>query len=324
MKIKHTRRLISVGLVVVLVLVYALTTDNFFTWRNLSLVLLDSAYVGIVALGVAFVIIAGGIDLSVGGIVCTAAIVCARVSCIEGMPGIVAMLVAVLVGCLCGVINGYIITKLHVTEFVTTLAMGFVYTGLGLMLAFRENGRIIAKYLTNESFTAFGKEIGGVYYMTIAWIIIAAIMLVVQSKTRFGLYTYATGSHLKSARMSGVDTDKIKWLGFIICGACAGLAAGFVSAYQSSASASLGSGKEFEAIAASVVGGLVLGGGKGDAIGAMFGALFMTVIMNGLYKYGISTEWQYILQGAIIILATSFDAQFNKINEKRLRALANQ
>ncbi len=103
-----------------------------------------------------------------------------------------------------------------------------------------------------------------------------------------------------------------------------GLAAAFACAIQSSAAINLGKGMEFMAIAACVVGGVALGGGKGDALGALLGALFMTVIMNGLYKYGITTAWQYVLQCCIIIVATAFDAQFNRINDRRLRALANK
>jgi ribose transport system permease protein len=272
----------------------------------------DSAYVGIISLGVAFVMIGGGIDLSVGGIVCTSAIICARAASINGMPGIICVIVAVVAGGICGLINGFVVTRLHVTEFVTTLASGFIFSGLGLVFAFRQSGRLVAKYLTNASFNAFGKDIGGVYFITIAWIVVAATLLILQSRFRFGLYTYAVGSNPKSAKMSGINNDKVKWIGFIISGLCAGLAAAFICANQSSAAVSLGKGMEFQAIAACVVGGVALNGGKGDSIGAVLGALFMTAIMNGLYKYGITTEWQYVLAGAIIIIATAFDAQFNK------------
>ena len=323
MNVKRTRTFISLGLVIALMLIYSLTTSDFFTWRNMSLILKDSAYTGIIALGVAFVIIGGGIDLSVGGIVCTAAIVCARAANI-GLPGFVCVLIAVLVGAVCGAINGFIVTKLHVSEFVTTLATGFIYFGLGMIFAFRQNGRILAQYLTNDGFNAFGRDIGGLFYITIAFVILAAVLFVVQTRFRFGLYTYAVGSNPKSAKMSGVNNDNIKFLGFMICGACAGLAAAFTCAIQSSAAVGLGKGMEFMAIAACVVGGVALTGGKGDALSALLGALFMTVVMNGLYKYGISTAWQFMLQCVIIILATTFDAQFNRMNDRRLRALANK
>ena len=323
MNAKRTRTLITVGLVVALMLIYSLTAKEFLTWTNMSLILKDSALTGLLALGVAFVIIGGGIDLSVGGIICVSAMISARAAHV-GIPGIVCVLIAVAVGALCGAVNGFIVTKLHVSEFVTTLATGFIYFGLGMVFSFRQNGRIFAQYLTNDSFNAFGKDIGGLYYITIAFVIVTAVLYVIQTRFRFGLYTYAVGSNPKSANMSGVNNDNTKFLGFVVSGLCAGLAAAFACAIQSSAAINLGKGMEFTAIAACVVGGITLGGGKGDALGAFLGALFMTVIMNGLLKYGISTAWQYVLQCVIIIVATAFDAQFNRINDRRLRALANK
>ncbi len=174
-----------------------------------------------------------------------------------------------LVGAVCGVINGFIVTKLHVSEFVTTLATGFIYFGLGMVFSFRQNGRIFAQYLTNDSFNVFGRDIGGLYYITIAFVILAAVLYVIQTRFRLGLYTYAVGSNPKSATMSGVNNDNIKLLGFLISGLCAGLAAAFAWALQSSAAINLGKGMEFMAIAACVVGGVALGGGKGDALGAL-------------------------------------------------------
>jgi ribose transport system permease protein len=304
-------------------LIYSLTSSDFLTWRNITLLLKDTALTGIIALGVALVIIGGGIDLSVGGIVCTAAIIAARAADL-GLPGIVCFLIAVVTGAACGIINGFIVTKLHVTEFVTTLATGFIYFGLGLVFTFRDHGKILAKYLTNESFTVLGRDVGGLYFVSIAFFILTAVMYIVLTRFRFGLYTYAVGSFSKSAQMSGVNNDRIKFLGFVICGACAGLAGAFACADQSSASINLGTGMEFTAIASCVVGGGALGGGRGDSINAFLGALFMTVILNGLYKYGTTIAWQYVLQCCIIIIATTFDAQFNRIHNRRLKAMANK
>ena len=321
MNAKQTRTLITLGLVIALMLIYTLTSTDFLTWRNISLLLKDSALTGLIALGVSLVIIGGGIDLSVGGIVCTAAIVAARAANL-GLPGMVCFLIAVVIGAACGIINGFIVTKLHVTEFVTTLATGFIYFGLGMVFAFRVNGRIVAKYLTNDSFNILGQDVGGLYFVTIAFILLTAVMYIILTRFRFGLYTYAVGSFAKSAQMSGVNNNRIKFLGFVICGAFAGLAGAFVCSNQSTASIGLGTGMEFTAIASCVVGGVALGGGRGDSINAFLGALFMTVILNGLYKYGTTTAWQYVLQCVIIIAATTFDAQFNRIHNRKLRALS--
>ena len=323
MNSSRTRTLISTGLVVALVLVFSLTATKFFTWSNVTLIFKDAAYTGILALGVAFTIIGGGIDLSVGGIVCVVAIITARAAS-SGVPGILCILIAIAAGGLCGALNGLIITKLHVSEFVTTLADGFIFFGLGIVFSFRDDGRIITKYIKNPGFFTIGQTAGnsGIYYITIVFIVAAILLYILQTRFRFGLYTYAIGSNNKSAMMSGVNNDMIKFIGFVISGVCAGLTSGLVCANQSSANAGMGKNMEFMAIAACVVGGVALGGGRGNAINAFLGALFMTIIMNGLLKYGLSTAWQFIFQCIIIILATVFDALFIRMNDRRLRTLA--
>jgi ribose transport system permease protein len=315
------RRLISVGLVVVMALVFTFTTTAFFNARNIFLLLKDTAYLGLIAIGVSFVIIGGGIDLSGGGIVCVVAIICSRLA-MTGLPGIIVVLSGVVLGGVCGVINGLLVTRVHLTEFVATLATGFVFTGLGLLFAFRDNGKIsgnlVSKSISNQSLLALGKTVGPVYIITIVWIVLTVIAYFVMSKTKFGLHTYAIGSNPKAAGMSGVDIDKYKTVGFTVGGACAGLASILVIANMGAATASLGSGYEFQAIAACVVGGIVLGGGKGDPIGALVGSVFMILMLNGLYKFGLPTYWSFIFQGGILIVATAFDAQFTKIAQKRL------
>jgi ribose transport system permease protein len=140
------------------------------------------------------------------------------------------------------------------------------------------------------------------------------------TRTKFGLHVYAIGSHAKSAEMSGVNVARQRALGFVISGAFAGLASVMVVANMGAAAASLGTGYEFQAIAACVVGGIMLGGGKGDTVGAMIGSIFMMLVLNGLYKFGLPTYWQFIFQGAIIIIATAFDTQFAKFAQKKRSA----
>jgi ribose transport system permease protein len=320
---KTVRRIVSIGLVIALALFFALSTEAFLSPRNLFLLLKDSAYLGLIALGVSIVIIGGGIDLSGGGIVCVVGILTSRLT-FTGLPGIVILAGGVMLGAICGAANGFLIAALHLTEFVATLATGFVFTGMGLLFAYRSNGRIsgnlVSKSITNKSFLAMGKHINGLYWITIVWIAMTVLSHFVLIRTKFGLHTYALGSHEKSAEMSGVNVARQKALGFVISGACAGLASVMVVANMGASAASLGTGYEFQAIAACVVGGLVLGGGKGDTIGAFIGSIFMLLVLNGLYKFNLPTYWQYIFQGAIIILATAFDAQFAKFAQKRRAA----
>lgn len=321
MNTKNLRRLISVLLVVILATVFARTTDHFLSARNILQLLRESSFVGLVALGVSFVIIGGGIDLSTGGIAALCGLVCARLSFIPGIPGIAVLLGGVLTGVACGAVNAFLITKVRLTEFVATLASGFVYSGLALLIAFRRNGIIESRTILNKSFTVLGTNVEGLYFITIVWVVMSVLLMLAQTKTNFGLHTYAQGSNPKSAQMSGVNNNRIKTAGFLICGFCVGLGASMVVAYQSAAPVTLGSTVAFQAIAACVVGGIVLGGGRGDAIGALLGSLFLTLILNGLMKYGLPIAWQSILQGGIIVLATAFDAQFSKLSfKKRIKA----
>lgn len=320
-KSQSIRRLVAVGLVLALVVIFAITTPTFFGARNISILLKDSAYLGLVACGMAFPMIGGGIDLSVGGIVCAVGIISVHLSYDFGLSGYAIIFIATLAGAAFGLLNGIIVAKVGLTEFVATLASGFLFLGLGRALVFKDaGGRAVTRAVSSESYLSFGKNPmweNGWYLITFVWIVVAVGLYIVLKKTKFGLYTYAIGSNDKAAKMSGVDTTKIKIIGFIISGACAGLAAFLVTANLTSSPAALGDGYEFKAIAACVVGGIMLGGGKGDTINALLGALFMTIILNGIYKFGLDSTFVYIIQGLIILLATAFDSQFAKFAAKR-------
>lgn len=324
LKPKNQRRLISLGMILVIAAIFAIIdpTKTFLSPQNATILLQESAYAGLVALGATFVMVGGGVDLSGGGIVCVCGVVAARVSLISGMPGIVVILAALAAGALCGLLNGLLVTKLHLTEFVTTLATGSVFTGLAYMTTFRQNGRMYTQSLSNKSFLAFGGKAAGIFYITIAWLLLIVIMQVVFTKTRFGTHVSAQGSNRKAADMSGVNGEFVKVMSYVICGAFAGLAAAFVVAYQRCTTQSLGTGMDFQAVAACVVGGVVLGGGKGDALSAFFGAVFMAMIKNGIYKLGLSTGYFYLLQGIIIVAVTNFDTLFGQYTQNRLRKVA--
>lgn len=319
---KNRRRLITIGLIVALGVVFGLSTEYFFTSRNIFLLLRESAFTGLIALGVVCVMVGGGVDLSAGGVACFVGVVVARASQIPGIPGIIVIIIAVAVGMACGMLNGLIVTKLYLSEFVTTLATGFVFAGLALLTTFRENGRMTTVLLTNKSFLEFGKNISGLYFISIVWIVCAIIMQFVFTKTKLGLYISAMGSNPKAAQMSAINVTKIKIAGFIFSGGFSALAATFVVAFQTTSTLTLGSGMEFQAIAACVVGGVILGGGKGDALSAVLGAVFMTLIQNGLYKWGLSTGGFTMLQGIIIVLITNFDTLLGYLGKKSVTSEA--
>jgi ribose transport system permease protein len=261
------------------------------------------------------VIIGGGIDLSAGGIVCLCGVIAARASFIPEIPGIAVVLITVCVGAACGLFNGFIVTRLHLSEFVTTLASGFVFTGLALITTFKVNGHPVSKHIENMDFISFGYNFNGLYKITIIWIVLAVILQIVMTRTKFGIYTCALGANDKSAQMSGISRTKIKIAGFMTCGAFCGLAAAMVVAFQNATTQNLGNMMEFQAISACVVGGIVITGGKGDALAACLGALFMTMVYGGMNKYNLSPGAYYLMYGLVIIIMINFDSQFSRLTD---------
>ena len=321
---KLVRKLITLGLVVVLSAIFALTAPTFLKLRNIQEILRVSAYTGIICVGVSFVLIGGGIDLSSGGIICFTGIVSCRLAML-GLPWPVILPIAIVLGAACGFFNGWIITRFFLNDFITTLATGFVFTGFGLLVSLKDaGGKLLNMEIKNKGFLMLGKHINGFYYIVFAWLILTVISYFILSRTRYGLHTYAMGSNAKSSEMSGVNVRRMKVSTFTICGACCAVAAVFTVAYQTTAYLSLGSGMGFNAVAACVVGGVMLGGGKGDTVGALLGAIFMTLVNNGMYKYGLDTSWQYVFQGAVILIAIMSDAGFAAITANRLKALAEK
>lgn len=321
---KTYRKLITLGLIVILSVIFATTTESFVKLRNIQEILRVSAYTGIICVGVSFVLIGGGIDLSSGGIICFSGIVCCRLACL-GVPWPVVLLVAIIMGAACGLFNGWIITRFHLNDFITTLATGFAFTGFGLLAIMKEdNGTVVSQTIRNKGFLMLGKHISGFYYIAIVWLVLTVVAFVILKRTRYGLHVYAMGSNAKSSEMSGVNVKRMKISTYTIAGACCAVAAAFTVAYQQTAYLSLGNGMGFNAVAACVVGGVMLGGGKGDVIGAFLGTLFMTLVTNGMYKYGLDTSWQYVFEGAVILAAIMGDAGVAAITTKRLRALANK
>jgi ribose transport system permease protein len=280
----------------------------------------DASYVGIIALGVSFVVIGGGIDLSANGIVCFVGMACARLGVLAGFPAPVIVLVGILAGVLCGYINGMCVTRLHLSEFITTLASGYIFAGFAVFLVFRENGNVASAAVTNKAFLTLGGHIPHtyIYLSSVIWVLLTIVVYFVQTKTKFGLHTVALGSNPKSAMMSGVNIDFLKVVGFVLAGLFCGIAGVFQVAYQSASTLTLGDSMGFQAVAVCAIGGVVLGGGKGDALGAFLGALFMVMLLNGLYKISPSPSIQFLFQGMIILVAIFFDTYFNRTMEKRM------
>lgn len=324
MRQEQMRRLISIASLIVIMLVFGLTSNSFFTQGNLLSILRECSVNGIIAVGVTYVIITAGIDLSTGAAVGFAGMLCANLLYNYNMSAGIVVLISILTGLVCGALNGFIITKLRVPEFIGTLSTQYLFRSMVFVFAIREAGVITNKKISNPGILIWGGSIDGIYLVTIAFIVLAVIGQIVLKKTKFGTYIYATGANRKSAELSGINTDKVRMAVYVITGALCGLAAIFQIGRVGSVTTDLGTGMEFEIIASVVIGGCAFSGGRGDVFGSAIGAVFMAVLQNGILKYNLPTAAQLIVKGVVIVIMIVFDAVYNKMMQKRIQQKARE
>lgn len=296
----------SHGMLVVLLLMMlsiSLVTPHFLTPRNLLNLGLQSCVVAIVAMGETFILISGGIDLSVGSVVGLSACLMAGLVKYEGWPEVAGILLALAIGIGMGVFNGLVITKTRVDPIIVTL--GTWYIGRGALETWIGNRAPTAPHIVR--ILGAGK-IGPIPIPLVITAIIFIASHLVLTRTPLGRYCFAIGGNERTARLSGINVDRYRLIYFIICGLLASVAAIVLTGRLYSVYAGTGQGYVFEAPAAAIVGGTSLFGGRGSIGNAIVGALIMGVISNGLDLTKISFFWQQVAVGAVIILAVSVDA----------------
>jgi ribose transport system permease protein len=314
------RKMVSISMILIMAVAFGLASQSFFTERNVFSMLREVSVIGLLSVGVTFVIIGGGIDISTGAIMAVSAMICSRLVIMTLMPIWLIVVIALAAGTACGIVNGLLVTRLKMSELIATFSTMFVFRGFVYMLAFRDgDGRLITKAITDKSFLVIGSSWNGFYPMTLGWVAAFLLGYFILKKTRLGTYIYAIGTDRKAALYSGIKVDFIKVVTFIISGFCSALAGVFLVAWQGSVALNSGSGMEFQAIAAAVVGGIALSGGRGDTIGTAVGSIFMIMLINGIYKFGLPTEIQTITYGAVIIIMAVFDSVYFKTLDKRNR-----
>jgi ribose transport system permease protein len=278
-------------------LVLALATDSFLTPGNLSNVLRQNAFTAILAAGMTFVILTAGIDLSVGSLVGLSGVLCAALLT-RGAGIALAVAAALSLGLAIGLFNGVAITRLKVPAFVVTLAMMQIARGA----AFKFTD---ARTITGLP-AAFGSLAGGFSTALIVCVVFGATWLVLM-RTPFGRHVYAVGGNAEAARLSGISVNKVQLAVYTICGGCAGLAGVLVASRLNAGYPRAGEFYELDAIAAVVVGGTSLFGGRGSIWGTLAGAFFIGVLNNGLNLFRVSTYDQLILKGVVLLAAASLD-----------------
>ncbi|WP_128255425.1 ABC transporter permease subunit [Falsirhodobacter deserti] len=287
-----------IGLIVVSVLM-GFASDNFFSVSNIFNVLRQVSIIAILAVGMTFVILTGGIDLSVGAVMALAGTIAAGLMVNMGMPGWVGLLAGIGVGVVLGIFNGFLVAWGRMPAIIVTLATMGMARGLGLIYS---GGYPISGIPSWISWFGVGR-IGIVPVPVIAMVIIYALAWVLLQRTAFGRHVYAIGGNELAAKLSGVKTQRVKLAVYAISGLTAALAAIILTGRLMSGQPNAGVGFELDAIAAVVLGGTAIAGGRGLILGTLIGAILLGILNNGLNLMGINPYMQDVIKGLIILLA---------------------
>jgi len=305
------QKLLAFASLIVLMVFFGLASPNFLQTENLVSILQATAVNGVLAIACTFVIISGGIDLSVGTMMTFCSVMAGVFLTYWGLPLPLGIAAAILFGALSGMVSGVLIAKLRIPPFITTLGMMMALKGLALVIS----GTKPIYFNDTEGFTAISQDslIGTLVpavpipNAVLILFLVAALASVVLNRTVLGRYTFALGSNEEAVRLSGVNVTFWKIVVYTVSGAICGIAGLLIASRLNSAQPALGQGYELDAIAAVVIGGTSLSGGSGTVLGTIIGALIMSVLTNGLRILSVAQEWQTVLTGVIIILAVYAD-----------------
>jgi len=283
------------------VLTYA--SPVFLTGENMATVARQFSVIGIIAVGMTFVIVAGEIDLSVGSVLALAGIVTAKLSVDYAWPLPGAVLAGVASGTLAGFLNGLLTVSMGIPSFIITLGMMSVVRGLTYVIT---QGAPVADLPEGIRFLGYG-TLWGISVPVATMVISALVGGVILARTKLGRYVYASGGNLEAARLSGVPTSRVRVFVFALTGALAAMAGIINTGWVTIAQPVAGLGYELDVIAAVIIGGASFSGGKGTVLGTMLGATLMGVLRNGLVLLGVNVYWQQVAIGGVIVLAVMLD-----------------
>ncbi len=299
------QRLLALGALVILLAFFSVISTPFRTPDNYISILVATAVNGVLAMGVTFVIITGGIDLSVGTTMTFCTVVLGLVVTQAGIPLFIGLPAALAAGALVGAINGILIAKAKIPPFIATLGMMSITRGLAQVLS---DVKPIYFEGTPEFYDLFmGKYVLGIPNVVFIMFGAAVVASLVLTKTTLGRYTFALGSNEEATRLSGVNVDRWKIAVYAVCGLYAGLAGTLIAARMNSAQPSVGMGYELDAIAAAVIGGTSLSGGEGSIFGTIIGALIISTLGIGLSITGVQDQYKLVITGLVVIGAVWLD-----------------
>lgn len=303
---------ILIGLAALIAIV-SLFSESFFTASNMWNILRQISTNALLAFGMTFVILIGGIDLSAGPLLAFSGVFAAYVMGNLDWPIWAAIAGSIILCSMVGMLNGVIVTKTGIAPFVVTLSVQQIFRGFAMLLA---NGAPIR--IRDQGFINIGTTyIGPVAFPVIYTIIIMALCYVVLNKTQFGRHIYALGGNKTAARFAGIRTQRIEVMVYALSGFLAGIAGIVLAARMTAGVPATGDGYECDAIAAVVLGGASFTGGIGTIGGTLIGAIIIGVLNNGLNMLNVASFWQYVAKGVVILLAVMVDVLRKQSKDKR-------
>lgn len=305
------QKILAFTSLVILLIGFSIASPNFMQTSNMIAILQATSVNGVLAIAATLVIITGGIDLSVGTLMTFTAVMTGLVLTNLGMPLPLGVVTGIATGALAGFISGTLVAKMKIPPFIATLGMMLILKGLSLVIS--GTRPIYFNDTPGFDLISRGSLIGEVFPSVpvpngvLILFLVAGAVSYILSRTVLGRYCFALGSNEEAVRLSGVNTDNWKIAIYTLSGAIVGIAGLIIASRLNSAQPALGLGYELEAIAAVVIGGTSLSGGRGTILGTLIGALIMAVLLNGLRIMSVAQEWQTVVTGAIIILAVYAD-----------------
>lgn len=286
-----------------LIILFSNQSEYFLTTNNLIAVFDQITIIGILAIAMTFVILAGGIDLGVGSVVALSSVLITSFLS-DGMGMLPAILIGISICMLFGLATGITITKFNLQPFIVTLGTMGIARGIAMVVSDASPITVSA-----AGFNAVGSgRLGVIPYPVIIFIVLIGLAVIILKKTKFGEYTYAIGGNEEAARLAGIRVKYYKTLIYTLSGLLAGFTGYIMASKFNSGVPSIGQGYELDAIAAVVIGGTALSGGIGGIGGTVFGIIMMGVLNNGLNLMGVSTFWQFIVKGLLVIVAVIIDS----------------
>lgn len=310
------KKYMIVMVLIVIIILFGSLNSNFLTISNFTTILRQVSMTAIIGVGMAYVLISGNIDLSVGSMMSFTTVFIAKMVVESNMNVVLAIILGLMLCTVIGMINGVVVTKFRVAALISTLAMQQILRGVAYLMC---SGLPIYGLPNGLKAMGQGYFFGWLPIPVVIMVVVLVLGAILLDRTYIGRYFYAIGSNKEAAKLSGLNTDNIQILTFAINGFLACLAGLIMLGRVASGQPGCGDGYEMDIITATVLGGVSISGGKGNILGAFIGVIIIGAMTNGLVILGLSEYWQQVIKGAILLFAVSFDGIQGAMREKKVQ-----